>query len=298
MSTARVLVLGATGMLGHKVMQQLAPRLTVVGAVRRRDGQTRAIEKLSGARVIDGLDATRPESLVPILDHALPQVVVNCVGIIKQREGQSDSEDMVRVNALFPHLVERECVARGVRLIHLSTDCVFSGDRGGYEESDRPDPVDVYGQSKLLGEVAGPNVLTVRTSMIGRELRGGHSLLEWFLRQPGPDVRGFTRAIFSGLTNIALAREIGRIITDVPGACGLYHVSAAPIAKHSLLEKLASAFARPIRVIPDAAFHCDRSLVSTKYQDATGFIPPDWDAMIGDLAADPTPYAELQRLAE
>lgn len=284
-------------MLGHKVVERLATRFEVTGAVRRVDRQIEAFAEMAGARYIGGLDAANPTAAEVLVAESTADVIVNCVGVIKQREATTQREEMVRVNALFPHVLARACATRGTRLIHLSTDCVFSGARGMYSESDRADPIDFYGLSKLLGEPEGPAVLTIRTSMIGRELRGRHSLLEWFLRQKGPQVRGYVNAIFSGLTNIALADEIGRIIVERPSLHGLYHVSAAPIAKYELLTELKSAFAIPVDIVPDEGPKCDRSLQSTPYQEISGFTAPSWSLMVRDLVTDATPYAELQQLA-
>jgi dTDP-4-dehydrorhamnose reductase len=292
----RVLVLGAAGMLGHKIVQRLRPLLEVTGAVRARDAQTAAFEALTGASILGGLDATIMQTVTRTIETARPDVIVNCVGVVKQREGKTQREELVRVNALFPHELAKACMSSGVRLIHLSTDCVFSGSRGAYAEGDPADPVDSYGMSKLLGEPSGSRVLTLRTSMIGRELRGFHSLVEWFLRQRG-EAPGFVNAIFSGLTNIALADEIGRIIQQCPSLEGLYHVSADPINKHELLRRLDAAFGSGLRVVPSDAVSCDRSLVSARYERATGFVAPEWDTMIMQMANDPTPYSQLQALA-
>lgn len=292
----RVLVLGATGMLGHKVLQRLGSRFEMVGAARAVDAQTEALAALTGATIIGGLDPTSQDGVAALLRKVAPDAVVNCVGVIKQREGSTEREDMIRINALFPHELARATDAMGARLIHLSTDCVFSGARGNYSEADRPDPVDAYGASKFLGEPSGSKVLTLRTSMIGRELRGHHSLLDWFLQQTGPEVRGFVNAIFSGLTSSALADEVGRVIGELPALAGLYHVSVDPISKYDLLRRIGAAYGRSVRVVPDERLRCDRSLDSTAYRALTGFSPPAWDSMIQDLAADRTPYTPLAAL--
>lgn len=293
----RVLVLGAAGMLGHKVLQRLGAGIEAAGAVRKEDPQIEELASLTGATIHAGMDATNFSTVARVMAVASPDVIVNCVGVIKQREGRTQREEMVRVNALFPHELAHACQASGARLIHLSTDCVFSGKRGMYGEADDADPVDAYGMSKLLGEPLADDALTIRTSMIGRELRGFHSLLEWFLRQRG-EVRGFVHAIFSGLTNIALADEISRIIRDLPELRGLHHVAAEPIAKYDLLHRLADAYGMDVHVNADDGPRCDRSLSAARYRELTGFTPPSWDQMIREMAADPTPYADLQGLAQ
>jgi dTDP-4-dehydrorhamnose reductase len=287
----RVLVLGAGGMLGHKLLQRLPRTFETVGSARNLSDRLVAIASKAGARLYSGLEATDMDAVERLTDEVGPQVIVNCVGLIKQRAEGREAVPAIRINALFPHELAAMAAKRRVRVIHLSTDCVFSGDRGRYTENDRADPVDVYGTSKLLGEVNADNALTMRTSTIGRELSGFHSLMEWFLQQPrGGEVKGYTRAIFSGLTTIALADEIARLISDYPKLSGVYHVAADPISKYDLLRLLQVAFGLDISLVPDAAFHCDRSLDASRYTAATKFVPPSWPAMIAEVAADTTPY--------
>jgi dTDP-4-dehydrorhamnose reductase len=290
----KVLVLGAGGMLGHKVLQRLGSRFEIVGAVRIASEGLIKLARMSGGRLVAGLDAEDPATVDRLLLGERPDVIVNCVGVIKQAPDGADAARLASINARFPHILAKKSTAIGARLIQLSTDCVFSGTRGRYSELDTPDPVDLYGESKLMGELTAPNSLTLRTSLIGRELRGFRSLLEWFLRQPkGTAVKGFTRAIFSGPTNIVLADEIGRIIELQSELSGVYHLSVEPIAKHDLLRLLRNAFNLQLEIVADEAFQCDRSLVSERYRQAAGFVAPSWESMISDLATDPTPYHEL-----
>jgi dTDP-4-dehydrorhamnose reductase len=181
-------------------------------------------------------------------------------------------------------------------MVQISTDCVFSGNKGGYTEADTPDPEDLYGRSKLLGEVAGPECLTVRTSMIGRELTRQSGLLEWILSNGNGRVRGYTNAIFSGFTTRALGEVLARIIQERPDLTGLYHVASEPISKYTLLKKIASAFALRTEIEPYAEFRCDRSLDGTRFRLAMDWQPPTWDAMIAGLVSDPTPYDKWRRL--
>ena len=290
----RVLVLGAGGMLGHKMFQRFPRWFETVGTVRRLTPALRELERLAGGRLVDGVDVEIDGSIGGTIRSVRPDVIVNGIGVIKQRPEAHDAARATRVNAQFPHELTRIAADTGARVIHIGTDCVFSGDRGNYRETDPPDPVDLYGRSKLDGEVSAENAITIRTSMIGRELSGFRSLLEWFLRQPrGSTVQGFTRAIFSGLTNIALADEIARLIETAPTLTGLYHVSTQAISKHTLLLMVRDAFAMECDIVPNATFHCDRSLLSGRYQVATGFTPPSWQSMISELAKDATPYASL-----
>jgi dTDP-4-dehydrorhamnose reductase len=292
----RVLILGASGMLGHKLAQSFASRFETFATAR---SVSTALRELPGAglhRIIDGISAEDPPSVARALEATRPDAVVNCIGIVKQEVGSADPVASITVNALFPHHVANACREAGSRLVHLSTDCVFSGKTGNYSESDRPDAEDLYGRSKLLGEVGGPGCLTIRTSMIGRELAASHGLLEWFLSNQGGRVRGFTRAIFSGFTTLALARIIGDVLTDHPQLTGVWHVASDPIAKFDLLTLVKAAYDLRIEIDPDDNFVCDRSLDGSRFREATGFTAPSWATMIDQLCADPTPYAELRRI--
>jgi dTDP-4-dehydrorhamnose reductase len=201
----------------------------------------------------------------------------------------------IRANALFPHDLAAACRERGARLIHISTDCVFSGRKGGYTETDRPDPEDVYGRSKLLGEVATPGALTLRTSMIGREIATSRGLLEWFLAQSGGTVRGFTRAVFSGPTTPVLSRAIADVLERHQSLEGLYHLGAEPIDKHALLLALRDAFGLDVEIEPDDGVVIDRSLDSSRFREATGWAAPTWEEMVAELAETAERYANVRR---
>jgi dTDP-4-dehydrorhamnose reductase len=192
----------------------------------------------------------------------------------------------IQVNAIFPHLLARLCREHNSRLVHLSTDCVFSGKKGNYSEKDRPDPEDIYGLSKLLGETDGPGVVTLRTSMVGLELQRKTGLVEWFLAHKGKSIKGWTKAIFSGLTTAELARVIERLTETMPDARGLYHLSAAPISKFDLLTGLGRRIGGGTAIAPDDSFNCDRSLDSQRFRTVFGYTPPAWDVMLDELAAE------------
>jgi dTDP-4-dehydrorhamnose reductase len=292
----RVLILGGTGMLGHKLWQVLRDRHEVHVAARLGWSTWDRLGLYEADRFHGGLEAADPDTLLRIMGRVRPEVVVNCVGIVKQVAAAKDPLESITVNALFPHRVARACQAAGARLIQISTDCVFSGRKGGYTEGDVPDAEDLYGRSKLLGEVTGPGCLTVRTSMIGRELTRQSGLLEWFLSQRQEQVPGYTNAIFSGFTTPALGEILARIIQERPDLTGLYHVASEPISKYALLKKLAATFASKTEVEPSAEFRCDRSLDGTRFRLAMDWQPPSWDEMIKGVASDPTPYDQWRRM--
>jgi len=226
------------------------------------------------------------------LEGWAPEVIVNCVGIIKQRPEAHSAIPSILINSLFPHRLAEAADAWGGRVIHFSTDCVFSGRKGGYREGDPPDAEDLYGRSKLLGEIAGPNAITLRTSIIGRELTQHRSLLDWFLSQEGRKVRGFQRVIYSGITTNEMANVVTRIIADFPKLSGLFQVASDPISKYDLLELIREAYRLEIAIDPDDREVSDRSMCGDKFREAVGWQAPSWPKMVREMAADPTPYRE------
>jgi dTDP-4-dehydrorhamnose reductase len=289
-SQRKVLVLGAAGMLGHAVLSSLArsPSEEVTGTARSPASRARLPEPLQRL-VLDGIDVETPRGLDTAFEKARPDVVINCVGLVKQLAHAEDPIAAISVNALLPHQLLRRCEATGARLVHISTDCVFSGTRGMYREDDAPDAEDLYGRSKLLGEVGGPRAVTLRTSIVGPELGTAHGLLGWFLSQRGP-VKGYRRAIFSGLSTVELARVIRDHVIPRDDIRGLHHVSAAPISKLDLLRLFARAYGKSIEIVPDDTPVIDRSLDSTRFRTLTGYAPPAWPELVQVMRqSDPTP---------
>jgi len=290
----RLLVLGGGGMLGHKLWQLAGDRLETWATVRQVTPALKAAGLGHPDRTIEGIDVRQPGHIDAALEHARPDAVVNCVGIIKQLAAAKDPVESIAINALHPHLLARACAARGIRLIHISTDCVFDGQRGGYREDDPPNATDLYGRSKALGEVGAPGCVTVRTSIIGRELTGTSGLVEWFLSRRKGTADGFARAVFSGFTTTALSGILLRILTDHAQLQGLYHVAAAPIDKHTLLHLLNGAYGAGVAITRRDEPRIDRSLDGARFNVVTGFAPPAWEAMIAEMVADATPYGLIR----
>ncbi len=292
----RVLILGGSGMLGHKLWQSFAGRFDAYVTFRHSATAYERYGIFEPERSKGHVSAQDFDSVIRAVADLRPQVVVNCIGIVKQDAAAKDPYTSISVNALFPHRLAQFCMAAGARLIHISTDCVFAGRRGNYSEQDAPDAEDLYGRTKLLGEVEAEGCLTIRTSMIGRELVGAHGLVEWFLGQEGKQVRGFRRAVFSGFTTQALADIIARLITEQPQLGGVWNVAAEPINKFDLLSLVREAYRLNVEIEPDENFVCDRSLDGERFRAATGFIPPTWPEMIERMSQDTTPYGELRRI--
>lgn len=283
----KILVLGATGMLGHKLLQKLSVAHEVWGTVRQAIGETVLIPGVSREQLIGEISAGDLPAIQSVIENARPDFVLNCIGIVKQIDAAKDAVTSISLNALLPHQLANLCSQAGARLIHFSTDCVFSGRKGPYSDNDQPDPVDLYGRSKLLGEVDREGCLTIRTSIIGLELRRGTGLLEWFISQRGKVVRGYKKALYSGLTTNAMADVVQMILERHPELTGVWQVSAETIDKFSLLEIVNQVYDLGVHIIPDETFHCDRRLDSTRFRTQTGWTPPSWQAMVETMHADP-----------
>lgn len=275
----RILIIGATGMLGNTLFRHFSanPAFATYGTMRRAPGH-RLFGESTGT-LIDGVDAGDFDSVTRAVQLVEPDLVINAVGLIKQLASSKDPLNALPINALFPHRLARLCAVARARLVHISTDCVFSGAKGGYVESDLPDADDLYGRSKLLGEVDYPNAVTLRTSIIGHELGSANGLIGWFLSQSG-SVRGFTRAIFSGFPTVEIARIIESRVIPHPELRGLYHVASKPISKYELLGLVADAYARETRIVPDDGLIIDRSLDASRFNQATGYQPPEWPDLV------------------
>lgn len=276
----KVLVLGVTGMLGNAVFRVLSgqPDLHVFGSARSASARQYFPVQWQ-PNIVVGVDVENHDSLVRLFGEVRPDVVINCVGLVKQLADADDPLQAIPINALLPHRLAALCRAGGARFIHVSTDCVFSGTKGGYLESDFADADDLYGRSKFLGEVAYPHAITLRTSIIGHELSGARSLVNWFLAQQG-SVKGFTRAVFSGQPTVVLARVIRDHVIPRPDLNGLYHVAAAPINKHDLLRLVAKVYRKDIEIMGDERLVIDRSLDASRFREATGYQAPPWEDMI------------------
>jgi dTDP-4-dehydrorhamnose reductase len=252
----------------------------------------RRVPLYDAERTIPRVDVMDRPALAATLRRLAPGVIVNCIGVIKQRVEATAAVPSISINSLLPHELATWAREWGGRVIHFSTDCVFSGRDGGYTEESPPDAEDLYGRSKFLGEVACENALTLRTSIIGRELNSFASLLEWFLAQRGKTVRGFTRVVYAGVTTNHMAGLVCRLIDEHPALNGLYQVTSPPIAKHDLLCMLRDAYRLDVEIVPEDGTVSDRSMRGERFLRATGCGMPSWPALVAELAADPTPYHE------
>ena len=287
----RILILGGAGTLGHKLWQTLPARFpgTFVSIRKKRDFYAKT-GLFGSPNVLDGTDLRDFARVNALLDEVRPSVIVNCAGVTLRSKEALDKNSAISINALLPHRLAEWCSRNGARLIHFSTVCVYDGKKGGYTEEDLPDARDLYGMTKTLGDVNAPFALTLRSSFIGREIFAGTELLEWFLAQKGKTIKGFRRALFTGLTTNRLAALVGDLIERQPLLNGLYHVSSETVSKYDLLLMMKEAYGLDVRIEPEEGFSMRRDLDGARFAAAAGFVCPPWRELMAEMAADPTPY--------
>lgn len=276
----RIMVFGASGMLGHQMVRVLSenPNLNVYGTLRStKDERFKSFS--DNISFIEGVDAECINVFEKKFIELAPDVVINCIGLVKQKTHAQQHSNMITLNSLFPHRLNELCEKVDAYLIHFSTDCVFSGTVGNYKEQDLPDAMDLYGRSKLLGEPISKRSISLRTSMIGHELTGKHGLLEWFLMQDKKCV-GFKKAIFSGFSAVELAAIVRDYIINDQSLNGLYHVASSPLSKYDLLSLVATIYEKEIFITPEEETVVNRSLCGALFEQSTGFCPPSWSTLI------------------
>jgi len=285
----KILITGGNGMLGHQMYLSFKETHDVYATFRQDFSTYEKFGLFDPKKCFGNLSAENISGFEEVISTLKPDAVVNCIGAIKQKDDDKTINE--KVNGEFPHKLAAICEEQGCRLIHFSTDCVFSGTKGAYRENDPSEVQDNYGKTKFAGELRDyPHCLTIRASFIGYELDMVSGLFEWFLSQKGNTIKGFTNAIFTGFTTREMCRIVEMILTKHQEMSGLYHVSATPISKFDLLKKIEERMKLGITILPSDDFHCDRSLDSQSFRDATGYVPPSWDEMINELALIKRPY--------
>jgi len=279
----RVMVLGAGGLIGHKLFQILKADMDVFAVLHRS-----SIHPLfNGGNVFNNIDVLEFDRLVPLINDHQIDVILNCVGITKRNPAINNLELAIATNAHFPHRLANWAKANGKRVIHFSTDCVFDGTLGDYSECSATTAVDTYGKTKALGEIDYPHTLTIRSSFIGRELTGKTELLEWALSRRGKKIKGFGKAFYSGVSTIFMARMVKSIVTEHKELSGIYQLAAeTPISKLELLEIANKCFQLGLEIEPENSFETMPTLKGTKLRDATNIKVPSWKAMMVELASE------------
>jgi dTDP-4-dehydrorhamnose reductase len=280
----KVLVLGVNGMLGSTMMRVLARNGAYHVTGTARSSAKPPMKALSAAQIVEGVDLCNPDHLMRVFTEVVPNIVINCAGLTKHVKAGNDPIPALTMNAILPHRLAELCALINARLIHISTDCVFSGTKGNYLETDLPDAGDLYGKTKYLGEVSGRRVVTLRSSILGHEMGTKFGLLEWFLSQE--KCMGYRKAIFSGLPTVELARVVSDLIVPNEAIEGLYHVGAQPMNKDALLRLIAEVYCKQVDIQPDDRIVIDRSLNSEKFHAATGYKAPAWPLLIEEMRRD------------
>jgi dTDP-4-dehydrorhamnose reductase len=279
----KILILGVSGMLGSTIFKyfSMKPELEVFGTARSEKIKKYFPCNLRNKIIFD-VDVENAAKLEALFFRIKPEIVINCIGVIKQLDISNNPLVAIPINALLPHRINKICNIMGSRLIHFSTDCIFSGNKGHYVESDFPDAIDLYGRSKLLGEVNSNNAITLRTSIVGHGIDKKIGLIDWFLSQK-TNVLGYRQAIFSGLPAVEIARIIFNFVMPMPNLHGVYHLASLPISKYELLKLVAIEYDKKIKLIDDETVKINRVLNAKKFNDLTGYIPPSWKDLVKEM---------------
>lgn len=280
----RILILGGNGMIGHMMYKVLSKYHHDTWVLFKKNYNNIIENNLFNKdKVIDNFNLCDFTNLNNILENLNPDIIINAAGITIRRGIELDISTSIIINSALPHFLNHWVLKNDKRLIHFSTDCVFSGKDGYYSEISIPDSIDIYGRTKTLGEINSNNSLTIRSSMIGRELENKTELFEWYLSQKNNIIKGYTNAIYSGITTNRMAHYILQIINYFPNMCGLFNVSSYSIPKYELLKIFNNLFKINIIIEPDESYHSNKSLDSSKFYDYTGFIKPNWEELVTDL---------------
>ncbi len=285
----RILILGANGLIGYTLWKQFQEKYDTY-AVTRLPKATLAehTSLFESDKVIDKIDISDFHHLTGIIRALRPECILNGTGVTKRRHEIHHIETALTINSLFPHKLAEWCLGQGIRLINFSTDCVFHGDSGDYNEESITTAIDNYGRTKAFGEVTDMmNCVTIRSSFIGREIMHKTELLEWFLAQDGKSIKGFTNALYSGVSTIQMSKVVSHILDNFPNLHGLYQLAPEkPISKYDLLCIAKKAFGSSVQIVTDDSFISNKSLNGSKLKNEIGFEVPSWNTMMTELAQD------------
>lgn len=284
MQNERILILGVTGMLGHTLFKEMNKNkeFEVFGTTRNKSKLHGYFTQEELSKIRDGVDADNFETVIRAIAGVQPTIIINCIGIIKQLPISKDPLTAITVNAQLPHRLSLVTRTAKARLIHISTDCVFDGKKGTYTEKDLSTAEDLYGKTKYLGEVNYPHCITLRTSIIGHELKTNFSLVDWFMSQEN-EINGFTKAIYSGFPTIEMVNIISNYVIPNKELSGLYHVSSEAISKYELLNIMKDIYKKEIKINAFDGFILDRSMNSDRFKKTTGYAPPSWKKLVENM---------------
>ena len=289
----KIIILGADGMIGHKIFQSLSSRdFRLIITSKKSKNKLPYIFNNSDFIPIDILD----NSIEPVLDKFSPNYIINCIGITTRRIKNQKLNDIRYINSKFPHILSNWAEENNSRLIHFSTDCVFSGNKGNYNELSITDADDLYGKSKAKGEILNnTSTLTIRSSMIGREIYNFTELLEWVISNNNSDIHGYTKAIYSGVTTLWMGELINELIQKNYNLSGLYNISSTPISKYDLICKIKDNFNLKIKIQKNSEYYSNKSLISDKFFKKTKIPRPSWDSMLKNLVVNNNENLDLYK---
>jgi dTDP-4-dehydrorhamnose reductase len=281
----RILILGGNGMIGHKMYQILSKFKEDTWVTLRNDLSTYSFSSIYNyEKVIDNIDLTDFNKLSRILNEIKPDIILNASGITIRRGVEKIKSNTILINSALPHFLNEWVSFNNKRLIHFSTDCVFSGKKGDYLDTDIKDAYDLYGSTKSLGEIIDSQfAVTLRGSMIGRELENKTELFEWFLKQKNKKIKGFSEVIYSGITTVKMAEIILTLINNYPNLTGIYNISSKPITKLALLKLCNEYFDVNAIIEMDGSYSSNKNLISEKFFNHIGMKQPNWEDLIKQL---------------
>lgn len=292
----RVLILGVSGLIGHKLLQELSSSFEVFGTLHKFKNQYGYNPLFTEPNIVENIDVSEFEVLKGVMYAINPDVILNCVGITKRKEEINYPVEVLTINSIFPHQLANWASINKKRIIHFSTDCVFNGKIGNYKENSLTTSEDIYGRTKALGEINYNHTLTIRSSFIGQELFGKTELLEWFLAQKGKQIKGFTKTFYSGVSTIFMAQIVKKVIRNFPNLSGLYQLaSEKPISKYDLLCLANEAFNANVEIIPDDGHLHNPTLDGSRLKQEINLVVPSWKDMFSELALNKSFYESFNQ---
>jgi dTDP-4-dehydrorhamnose reductase len=291
----RILILGGNGMIGHKMYQMISKVHMDTWVTLRNDITTYIYSNIyNNEKVIGNIDLSDFKKLLHTLNEIKPDIILNACGITIRRGVEEVKSNTILINSVLPHILNEWVSLNNKRLIHFSTDCVFSGKKGDYLDTDIKDAYDLYGSTKSLGEIVDSKfAITLRGSMIGRELENKTELFEWFLQQSNNKIKGFSEVIYAGITTVKMAEIVLRLINFYPNLSGIYNISSKPISKYDLLKMCNEHFEINSIIEMDNSYKSNKNLISDKFFIEIGIEKPNWIDLIRQLKDDSLIYTNL-----
>lgn len=278
----KILILGADGMVGHKIAKSFSN--SDFDLCLNSRSRSQYIKKYFPNSIVSNFDFNK-QKIENLLNKFMPNYVINAVGVTIRR-GASDNKETNYINSQLPKKIDLWCMENQKNQILFSTDCVFSGDKGNYKDFDLPDSNDYYGKSKGKGEIDSLHTITLRSSMIGREIYNKSELLEWVISNKSKQIKGYYNVIYSGVTTLWMSKVLIEIIKNYPNLHGIYNISSPPISKFELITKINHYFKLNIDIVKDYSYSSNKSLNSDRFFSKTKFKKPNWDEMLLNLYLD------------